>query len=98
VREFVTEHYLPADGEEAAARGADAACSAAEQLRREGIVVQLVRSIFIPEDETCIYLYRGDSIEAVQAVAGRAALSLERVAEAVSWAPPRPALSDPASG
>jgi hypothetical protein len=85
VREFVAEQYLPADGAETAARGADAACSAAEQLSREGVAVQLVRSIFIPQDETCIHLYRGDSIEAVQAVAGRAALSLERVTEAVSW-------------
>jgi hypothetical protein len=86
MRTFVAEQYLPADGAETAARGAAAARSAADQLSREGVAVEFVRSIFIPEDETCIHLYLADSIEAVQAVAGRAALSLERVAEAVSWA------------
>ncbi len=85
MRTFVAEQYLPADAAETAARGADAARSAAEQLSREGVAVQFVSSIFVPEDETCIHLYLADSIEAVQAVAGRAALSVERVAEAVSW-------------
>jgi hypothetical protein len=91
MREFVAEQYLPAGGAETAVRGAGAARLAAEQLTREGTEVQLVQSIFIPEDETCIHLYLADSIEAVRAVAARAALSLERVAEAVSWIPPRPA-------
>ena len=84
MRAFVAEQYLPSDGAAAAARGADAAGRAAEQLTRDGTPVQFVRSIFVPEDETCFHLYLAESVEAVQAAAGRAALRLERVVAAVS--------------
>jgi Protein of unknown function (DUF4242) len=85
MRAFVGEQYLPANGSAAAARGADAAGRAAEQLTREGTPVQFVRSIFVPEDETCFHLYLAESVESVQAAAGRAALRLDRVAEAVGY-------------
>jgi hypothetical protein len=84
VREFVAEQYVPRCETEAAARGAEAARTAAEQLSREGAAVRFVRSIFIPDDETCIYLYLADSVEAVRAAAALASLPLERVSEAVS--------------
>ena len=87
MRAFVAEQYLPANGAEAAARGAGAAWRAAEELTREGTPVRFVRSIFVPADETCILLYLAESIEAVHAAAGRAALSLDRVAEAISHSP-----------
>jgi uncharacterized protein DUF4242 len=88
MRAFVAEQYLPANGAAAAARGADAAGRAAEQLTREGTPVRFVRSIFVPEDETCFHLYLAESIEAVHAAAGRAALRVERVAEALSHSGP----------
>jgi hypothetical protein len=84
MREFVAEQYLPADGRELAAGGAGAARAAAEELTREGTEIEFVRSIFIPDDETCLHLYRAESCEAVLAVAERAALRLERVAEAIT--------------
>jgi len=84
MRAFVAEQYLPADGAAAAARGADAAVRAAEQLTREGTPVRFVRSIFVPEDETCFHLYLAESIEAVRAATGRADLRVEHVAEALS--------------
>jgi hypothetical protein len=84
MRAFVAEQYLPSDGAEAAARGADAAQRAAEQLTRDGTPVQFVRTIFVPEDETCFHLYLAESAEVVHAAAGRAALRLDRVVAAVS--------------
>jgi hypothetical protein len=87
MREFIVEQYLPAAGAAAAENDAGAARRAAEQMRSEGIRVQFVRSIFIPEDETCIHLYRADSIEIVRAAATRASLPLERIAEAVTCVP-----------
>jgi hypothetical protein len=92
MREFIGEQYLPAEDAEVAANRAGVARAAADQLRREGTPVYYVRSIFIPEDETCIHLYRADSIEAVRAAAARATLHLERLAEAVgdpgvAWSP-----------
>lgn len=87
MQEFVAEHYLRADGASAAARCSGAARRAAERLTSEGTSVQVVRSIFVPEDETCLHLYRADSLEAVRAAAARAALPLCRIAEAMTWVP-----------
>jgi hypothetical protein len=84
MREFVVEQYLGAACSQVAADRAGAARLAAEQLTSEGTPVQFVRSIFIPEDETCIHLYRAESVDAVRAVAARALLAIERIAEAVS--------------
>jgi hypothetical protein len=87
MREFVVEQYLPAAGAAEAEQRAAVARRAAEEMRSEGIRVQFVRSIFIPEDETCIHLYRADSIEAVRAAVTRASLPLERIAEAMTCVP-----------
>jgi hypothetical protein len=84
MREFIGEQYLAAEDAGTAAHLADAARAAADQLRREGTPVHYVRSIFIPEDETCIHVFRADSIDAVRAAAASSSLQLERIAEAVS--------------
>jgi hypothetical protein len=84
MREFVVEQYLGAAYSQVAAGRAGAARLAAEQLTSEGTPVHFVRSIFIPEDETCIHLYRAESVDAVRAVAARASLAIERITEAVT--------------
>jgi hypothetical protein len=84
MREFVGEHYFPAEAARDAGHCAKAARAAADQLRREGTRVHHVRSILILEDETCIHLYRAESIEAVSVAAARASLCLDRLTEAVS--------------
>jgi Protein of unknown function (DUF4242) len=84
MREFIAERYLSGCDAAEAARGAHAARRAAEELSRQGVRVRFVRSIFIPEDETCIYIYEADSIETVRASIARAGLGVEHLAEAVS--------------
>jgi Nickel responsive protein SCO4226-like len=84
MREFIAEQYLSGSDTGAAHSGAEAARLAAEQLCREGAPVQFVRSIFIPEDETCLYIYEADSVETVRAAIARAGLRFEHVAEALS--------------
>ena len=84
MREFVAEQYISGSDADGAQRGADAARLAAEQLTREGTPVEFVRSIFIPRDETCIYVYKAGSIEAMQAALARTTLRFERVSEAVT--------------
>lgn len=81
--EFVLELYLAETDGAAAERSAEAACRAAEELSREGTPVRFLRSIFVPEDETCLYLYEAASAEAVREAARRADLAFERVVEAV---------------
>lgn len=55
---------------------------AAEELTREGTPVRFLRTIFVPAEETCFYLYEASSVEAVMQAAGRAGLAFERVTEA----------------
>lgn len=80
--EFVAEQYFARTDTAGASRASRSARSAAEQLAREGTPVELVRSVFVPEDETCIHIYEADSLESVLLAADRAALEFERVAEA----------------
>jgi hypothetical protein len=64
---------------------------AADELTQEGQHVRFLRSIFVPEDETCFYLYQALSIDAVREAASRAGLRFQRVTEAVSNGTTRPA-------
>lgn len=57
---------------------------AAEELTVEGTAVLYVSSVFVPEDETCFFLYEAASADAVREAARRAALPFERVSEAVA--------------
>ena len=80
--DFLVEIYLPransVDASVARAR------TAAEELTREGTPVEYVSSIFVPEDETCFFLYQGLSADAVREAARRASLDFERISEAVA--------------
>lgn len=82
--EFVVEHYIARSGTDRFRRDVEGVRRAAEQLTSEGTPVTYVRSIFVPEDETCYVLYRALSVEAVREAARRAQLQFERVAEAVT--------------
>jgi hypothetical protein len=82
VTEFLVELYVSRADEAAVQRGAQRSRLAAEQLTREGTPVRYLRSIFVPEDETCFLLYEAASPDAVREAARRAELPFTRVAEA----------------
>ena len=82
--EFVAEQYFSRTDAAGAHRAGAAARHAAEQLAREGTDVELIRSTFIPEDETCIFIYEADSLESVRGAAERAGLAFEHIARAVA--------------
>ena len=71
---YTVELRLPhagwADVQEAAA-GARAAC--------DGEQVRFLRSVFVPEDDACFFLYEGPSAQSVRAAALRARLGVRRV-------------------
>ena len=54
-----------------------------ERLTREGTPVRFLRSVFVPEDETCFYVYKAGSLDAVREAARLAQLPEARVIEAV---------------
>jgi len=66
---------------------------AAERLSAEGRPVRFLRSIFVPEEDSCFLLYEGTSAEAVGEAGRRAALEIERVAETVRLEEYKPAPS-----
>jgi hypothetical protein len=89
MRDFLVEVYLPRATAATAVPGPADISHVAEQLTREGRPARLLRSIFVPEDETCFYLFQAQSIDAVREAATRSRLRFERLVEVASdWAAP----------
>jgi hypothetical protein len=84
VAEFLVESYISRADPVHVDERAERARMAAEALTREGTPVRYLRSIFVPEDEICFYLFDAPSAEGVREAASRAALAFERITEAVS--------------
>jgi hypothetical protein len=82
--EFLVELYVSRGDGGSVESSAAKARLAAEELTREGTPVRYLHSIFVPEDETCFFLYQAVSADAVREAARRAALPFERVSEAVA--------------
>lgn len=80
--EFLAEIYVARSDAAAVEHGTERARRAAAELAREGRRVRYLRSIFLPEDETCFHLYEAERVEDVEEAARRASLSFERIAEA----------------
>jgi Nickel responsive protein SCO4226-like len=80
--EFLVEVYLSRGNAHDAS--ADRARRAARELTDEGTPVVYLSSIFVPEDETCFFLYQAASAEAVREAAQRASLRFERVSVAMA--------------
>lgn len=59
----------------------------AQAMSADGAHVRYVRTTFVPEDETCFHLFESASSEAVEDVCRRAALTFDRVTEAVEPIP-----------
>jgi Protein of unknown function (DUF4242) len=79
--EFLVELYLSSADPTALANTAQRAQRAASRLTADGTPVRFVRSIFVPSDETCLFLYEAESMDAVRVAAHRAGLSYDHLAE-----------------
>ena len=69
--EFLVETYVARTDSAAVELGAERSRLAAEELTREGTPVRCLRSIFVPEDETCFFLYEADSADTMRAAVER---------------------------
>jgi hypothetical protein len=76
---YAVELRLPRTGWEDLQEAAARARQATEQMRREGEHVRFLRSIFVPEDDACFFLYEGSSAQSVRDAAVRAELGVRRV-------------------
>ncbi len=79
-RYHLVELHRPRDG--CGELQAVAARAAAEQLSTEGTPVRFLRSIFVPDDETCFHLFEGTAA-AVAEASSRAEIAFERIVESV---------------
>ena len=84
VARYTVEIRLPDSGWNDLQRATSRAKRAAEDLRREGAHVRFLRSIYVPEDGACFFLYEGPSARTVRAAALRAELGIRRVAAALT--------------
>jgi hypothetical protein len=81
---FLVECYVSRTAAGAVERGAARARLGAEKLTRHGTPVGYLRSIFVPEDETCFFVYEAASADNVRQAARLAGLPFERVAQVVA--------------
>lgn len=82
--EYLVETYAARDAADSVAHAARRARRATEDMTREGTAVRFVRSLFVPEDETCFFLYEAETIDVVRTAAALAELEFDRVAETVA--------------
>jgi hypothetical protein len=80
---YTVEVRIPETGWADLQRAAALARQATDELRREGEQVRFLRSIFVPEDEACFFLYEGPSAAVVKAAAARAQLAVRRIDAAI---------------
>lgn len=79
---FLVELYLPGQTDASAADIVERARAAATVLARRGTAVRLVRSIFVPGDDSVLCVWEGPSVEAVGEANLLADLPYERVVPA----------------
>jgi hypothetical protein len=84
VAEFLVELYVPRAEALTVRRWAKDARQATEELTREGRPVRYLRSIFVPDDETCFFLYEAAAVEDVEEAARRASLPVDHAAVAIA--------------
>ena len=82
--EFLGETYVSRDNGAAVEHDEARVRVAAAQLTGEGRHVRFLRTIFVPEDETCFYLFEASSASVVRDVGERAGVRFEHVNRASS--------------
>ena len=82
--EFLVEMYASRTAPEAVDLDADRARTAADSLRHDGRQVELLRTIFVPQEETCFFVYEASSADDVREAALLAGLTWDRVVESVT--------------
>lgn len=71
---YLLETYLPLAEESAVTAVAARVAAAARAVSAEGQDIRHLRTIYVPEDETCYHLFEAGSPESVRGVARRAGL------------------------
>jgi hypothetical protein len=78
---YLVELATPASGWQDLQQLTSRARAGAEEMSREGAAIRFLRSIFVPEDHSCFFLYECDSIETVGEAGRRAQLHIVGIAK-----------------
>lgn len=81
---YLVETYLPRGRVGERVARTRRARTAADELTRQGTRVRFERSIDVPEDETCFYVFEAPTRDDAALVARRADLDPFRVVEAIT--------------
>jgi Protein of unknown function (DUF4242) len=81
---YVVEAYLPRLSREDLNSFELRLRRAAEIVSRNGMPVEHVRSVHIPDDETCFHFFEAASAEAVGAAGRQAGIVFDRITEALA--------------
>ena len=81
--EFLVEFYLSRTDAVALGCSVRRARLAAEEQTRQGMPVRYLRSMYLPDEETCFLLYEAESAEAACRAAALASIAFERVSEVI---------------
>ncbi|HYO33610.1 MAG TPA: nickel-binding protein [Nocardioidaceae bacterium] len=82
--EYLVELYVAQGDHHLARQHAEQVEQAAAELTQEGRLVRCLRSIFVPEDETCFLLYEAPSAGAIEEAVRRAGLRHQHISAATS--------------
>jgi hypothetical protein len=81
VPQYLVEVYHSKTRPDEAMLAAERASAAAEEIASSGIAVRYVRSHFVREDETCIYLFEAPLASAVREACQLAGIAGDRIVE-----------------
>jgi hypothetical protein len=84
VPSYLVETFLPRSAPNGWASRERRARSAAAELSRQGVGIRFDRTVHVPGDEICFFIFEAASSSEVALVAQRAGLDPIRVVEAVS--------------
>jgi hypothetical protein len=82
VPQYLVEVYHSKTRPDEAAHAAERARTAAEEIAGSGTAVRYVRSHFVREDETCLYLFEAPLASAVKEACLLAGIAGDRIVEA----------------
>lgn len=82
--EFLVELYVSCADPSSVGFQTARARWAAVDVALAGSPIRLLRSIYIPAEETCFLLYEAASLDVVREAARRAGLSVDHIAEAAT--------------
>lgn len=81
MKSYVLELQLPAGDATDFAAANERARSAAEQLAGEGTAVRWIRSVYVPEESTCLLVFEAPTPAAVELAGRRAGLTYTRISD-----------------